>query len=62
MFNYLDLIDRFNEASAEGFQACEVQCPYELPKEELRKSMDAAEIPLVLMNSHKDFCKFILLI
>lgn len=45
------LVDRVDAAAGDGFAAVEVQLPYEVPAAELRRALDAARLPLVLLNA-----------
>ena len=45
------LPDRVGAAARDGFAAVEVQSPYEVDAAELRRALDAARCPLVLMNA-----------
>ncbi len=45
------LLDRIGAAARDGFAAVEVQLPYEVPAEEFRRTLEAARVPLVLMNA-----------
>lgn len=45
------LLDRVEAAARDGFAAVELQLPYEVPAADLRRALDAARIPLVLMNA-----------
>jgi hydroxypyruvate isomerase len=45
------LPDRVEAAARDGFAAVEVQSPYEVPAAELRRALDAARLPLVLLNA-----------
>lgn len=45
------LVDRIEAAARDGFGAVEVQSPYALDASEFRRALDAAGLPLVLMNA-----------
>jgi hydroxypyruvate isomerase len=45
------LVDRVDAAARDGFAAVEVQSPFEVPAAELRRALDAAGVPLVLLNA-----------
>jgi len=45
------LLDRIEAAARDGFAAVEVQAPYEVPAPQWRQALDAAGVPLVLLNS-----------
>ena len=51
MFTESSLIDRVAAAAAAGFQAVECQFPYEVPAVDMKAALDAAGIPLVLINT-----------
>lgn len=50
LFTERPLIERFRAAADAGFQAVEVQFPYELPAEEIAESLRATGLELVLFN------------
>lgn len=50
LFTELPLVERIPAAAAAGFSGVEIQFPYELPAAELRNALDAAGLPLVLIN------------
>jgi len=50
LFTDAPLADRIDRAAKAGFNAVEVQFPYELPAETLRSRLDANGIPMVLHN------------
>lgn len=50
LFREYPLADRFAAARAAGFDAVEIQFPYELPIETLRRELDIHELELVLIN------------
>ena len=43
-------IERIGRAAADGFDAIEIQFPYDLKPTSLRQALDAHDMPLVLMN------------
>lgn len=45
------LLDRVAAAARDGFAAVEVQAPYAVPAVELRRALEEARVPLVLMNA-----------
>jgi len=45
------LLDRIEAAARDGFAAVEVQAPYEVPAAEFRRALEAARVPLVLLNA-----------
>lgn len=51
LFTELPLADRIEAAAAAGFAAVEVQYPYAVPAAELRRRLDAAGVPLILLNT-----------
>ncbi len=51
MFTEHALVDRVAAAAAAGFQAVECQFPYEVPVRDMKAVLDAAGIPLVLINT-----------
>ena len=50
LFGELPLVERIGAAAAAGFAGVEIQFPYEVPASELRSALDAAGLPLVLIN------------
>lgn len=50
LFREYPLADRFGAARAAGFDAVEIQFPYELPVATLRRELDIHELELVLIN------------
>lgn len=50
LFTERPLIERFAAARAAGFNAVEIQFPYELPIESIRTELDQHELTLVLIN------------
>ena len=50
LFTEVPLADRIDHAARAGFDAVEVQFPYELPAATLRARLDANSIPMVLHN------------
>lgn len=50
LFGELLLVERIGAAAAAGFAGVEIQFPYEVPASELRSALDAAGLPLVLIN------------
>ncbi len=51
MFTEHALIDRVQAAADAGFKAVECQFPYEVPAGQMKARLDAAGIPLVLINT-----------
>ena len=51
MFTEHALVDRVAAAASAGFEAVECQFPYEVPAVEMKAALDAAGIPLVLINT-----------
>lgn len=51
MFTEHALIDRVKAAADAGFQAVECQFPYEVPATNMKDALDAAGIPLILINT-----------
>jgi len=51
MFTEHALIDRVEAAGKAGFKAVECQFPYEVPALEMKAALDAAGIPLILINT-----------
>ncbi len=51
MFRELPLLERFGAAREAGFQAVEIQVPYELPAQQLARAADAAGTPVILFNA-----------
>ncbi|MGI9500068.1 MAG: hydroxypyruvate isomerase family protein [Geminicoccaceae bacterium] len=51
MFTEHALLDRVRAASEAGFEAVECQFPYEVPAADMKSALDAADIPLVLINT-----------
>lgn len=50
LFTELPLSERIAAAAAAGFSAVEIQFPYELPATELQAVLQAADLPLQLIN------------
>ncbi|EIC31504.1 MULTISPECIES: hydroxypyruvate isomerase family protein [Methylomicrobium] len=50
LFTEVELIDRFAAARAAGFRAVEIQFPYELEAETIRRKLDEHDLQLVLFN------------
>lgn len=50
LFNELPLIERVVAAAAAGFDGVEIQFPYELPAIRLKEALEAAGMPLRLIN------------
>lgn len=50
LFREHPLIDRFGAARAAGFEAVEIQFPYELPIEVIQRELELHELELVLIN------------
>lgn len=51
MFAEWDFLDRFAAAADHGFQAVEVQFPYDVPPEAIRRRLETANLVLVLVNA-----------
>ena len=51
MFTEHPLIDRVRAAGEAGFEAVECQFPYEVPALDMKAALEAAGIPLVLINT-----------
>ncbi len=51
MFRELPLLERFSAARNAGFEAVEIQVPYELPAAELARAADTAGTPVILINA-----------
>jgi hydroxypyruvate isomerase len=51
LFTEWDFLDRFAAAADHGFQAVEVQFPYAHPPEAIARRLEAARLPLVLLNA-----------
>ena len=51
MFVEWDFLDRFAAAADHGFQAVEVQFPYDFPPEAIRERLEGARLTLVLINA-----------
>ena len=54
LFTEAPLIDRFAEAKVNGFNAVEIQFPYELSAQTIRSELDAQQLQLVLFNVAAD--------
>jgi hydroxypyruvate isomerase len=54
LFTEVELIDRFAAARAAGFGAVEIQFPYELSAEAIRRELDGHGLQLVLFNVPAD--------
>jgi hydroxypyruvate isomerase len=54
LFTEIELIDRFEAAHAAGFEAVEIQFPYELSAEAIRRKLDEHDLQLVLFNVPAD--------
>ena len=54
LFTEWPLAERFQAAKQSGFQAVEIQFPYELPAEEIRVLLERHELKLVLFNVAAD--------
>ena len=50
LFTELPLIERVVAAAAAGFDGVEIQFPYELPAVRLKEALQAADMPLRLIN------------
>lgn len=51
MFTERTLVDRVKAAADAGFEAVECQFPYEVPAADMKAALDAAGIPLILINT-----------
>ncbi len=51
MFTEHALVDRVKAAADAGFEAVECQFPYEVPAADMKAALDAAGIPLILINT-----------
>ncbi len=51
MFRELPLLERFAAARDGGFQAVEIQVPYEFPAETLARAADDSGMPVILINA-----------
>lgn len=51
LFQELPLLERFQAARQGGFDAVEIQFPYELPAQVLRAAAQHAQLPVVLINA-----------
>lgn len=51
LFRELPLLERFAAARGAGFEAAEIQVPYEVPAAELARASADAGLPLVLINA-----------
>jgi len=54
LFTEVPLIDRFAAAKASGFNAVEIQFPYELSAQAIRTELDAQQLSVVLFNVSAD--------
>jgi len=54
LFTEVPLIDRFQQARAAGFEAVEIQFPYELPAQTIKQQLQQHELKLVLFNVPAD--------
>ncbi|HET8706484.1 MAG TPA: TIM barrel protein [Pseudomonadales bacterium] len=50
LFTELPLLERFAAAKQNGFDAVEIQFPYDVSAEQLRQAADAAQVRIVLIN------------
>ena len=50
LFTELPLLQRINAAGVAGFSAVEVQYPYEVPAVQFKEALEAAGLPLLLLN------------
>ena len=50
LFAELPLLQRINAAGVAGFSAVEVQYPYEVPAIQFKEALEAAGLPLLLLN------------
>lgn len=50
LFTEVPLLERVAAAKAAGFEGVEIQFPYEVPAQELKAALDAACLPLILIN------------
>lgn len=51
LFRELPLLDRFAAAREQGFEAVEIQVPYEVPAAQLARACNGAGLPIVLINA-----------
>ncbi|MCK5924956.1 MAG: TIM barrel protein, partial [Methylococcales bacterium] len=54
LFTEVPLIERFERAKQQGFEAVEIQFPYELSPETIRHCLDQHHLKLVLFNVDAD--------
>ena len=54
LFTEVELINRFNAAKQQGFDAVEIQFPYSLNAETLKNALENAQLKLVLFNVDAD--------
>ncbi len=54
LFTEVPLIERFNAAKEQGFNAVEIQFPYSLSPAEIKQALDESELKLVLFNVDAD--------
>ena len=54
LFTEVELINRFEAAKQSGFDAIEIQFPYELPAKIIRQALDKYHLELVLFNVDAD--------
>ena len=54
LFTEVELIDRFKAAKDCGFDAVEIQFPYDLPAKTIRQALDEYQLKLVLFNVDAD--------
>ncbi|MCP8464338.1 TIM barrel protein [Pseudomonas sp. ZM23] len=50
LFTEVPLLERIGAAAKAGFEGVEIQFPYDVPAEQLKAALDAAGLPLVLIN------------
>jgi len=50
LFTELPLLERFDAARQQGFDAVEIQFPYDVPAEQLKQAADEARVRVVLIN------------
>lgn len=54
LFTEYPLLERFQQARAQGFQAVEIQFPYELPAIQIQQALEDNQLQLVLFNVAAD--------
>ncbi len=50
LFTEVPLLERIDRAAASGFEAIEIQCPYEAPASDIRARLDANNLKMILHN------------